>query len=73
MIADSVQEVMELDDESILASPNIGSRYKSQFIQGMVKSGEQFVILLDINTIFSSNDVSMLQELTAPVTDNNNK
>jgi purine-binding chemotaxis protein CheW len=61
-LVDSVQEVLEIDEEQIKPSPSIGAKYKSEFIRGMVKLDEHFVMLLDIDRVFSSDEISLLKD-----------
>ena len=37
-LVDSVQEVFEFDDRQIQPPPSIGTKYKSEFIEGMAKA-----------------------------------
>lgn len=60
-VVDSVQEVLEIDAASIQPAPSIGSRYKSGFISGMVKHQDQFIMLLNIGLVFSTEELSILQ------------
>jgi len=60
ILADSVQEVLDLDIDQIEPPPKIGTRLKMEFIQGMGKQGEEFIILLDINRIFSSEEIALV-------------
>jgi len=67
-LADSVQEVIDLGPENITPAPRIGTKLRTEFIQGMGKQNEQFVIILDIDRVFSENDLvctRALQEETA--------
>jgi purine-binding chemotaxis protein CheW len=52
-LADSVQEVLELEPEQIEESPRIGVGPQVDFIQGMGRNNEQFIMILDIDKIFS--------------------
>ena len=52
-IADSVHEVIELEPSQIAPPPTIAMRWRSEFIQGMAKRGDEFVILLDIAAVFA--------------------
>src|ERR1035437_2424225 len=61
-LVDSVQEVMEIDDAQIQPSPSIGSKYKSEFIEGMAKINDEFIMLLNMDMIFSTNELSMLRD-----------
>lgn len=63
-IADSVHEVIELDASQIKPPPSIAMRWRSEFIAGMGKRGDDFIIILDIAAVFSS-DVLALAETSA--------
>ena len=56
-MADSVHEVIELDPESINPPPRIAMRWRSEFIEGMGKRGDDFIIILDFNSVFMHDDV----------------
>lgn len=62
-LADSVQEVIDLEPEQIEPAPRIGTRLNTEFIKGMGKRDEQFVIILEIDRIFSSCDLSAVNGL----------
>lgn len=61
-LVDSVQEVIELDDNQIMPPPSIGTRYKSEFLEGVAKIGDDFVMILDMDLIFSTDELSLLKE-----------
>ncbi|MEQ8192270.1 MAG: chemotaxis protein CheW [Candidatus Eremiobacterota bacterium] len=60
-LVDSVQEVFELDPEQIEPPPKIGMRLKTEFIKGMGKKEEKFIIILDIDRVFSTEELIILQ------------
>jgi len=60
-LADSVQEVMDLTPDQIEPAPKIGTRLKTEFIRGMGKRDNRFVIILDIDKIFSTDELAMVQ------------
>ncbi len=62
LLVDSVQEVLELNASQISAPASIGNKYKSEFIIGMGKIKEEFVMLLDIDKIFSVDDIVNVQQ-----------
>jgi purine-binding chemotaxis protein CheW len=62
-LADSVQEVLELDPDQIEPPPRIGTRLKTQFIKGMGHQGSQFIIILDIDKVFSAEELAIAQEM----------
>lgn len=56
-LADSVQEVVELGAEQIVPPPRMGMRVDTAVIRGMGKRDEKFVIILDVDRIFSLDEV----------------
>lgn len=63
-VADSVHEVIELDPASINAPPRIAMRWRTDFIQGMGKRGDDFIIILDVNAVFSSQELALVKDLS---------
>ncbi len=61
-LADSVQEVYEMESSQIEATPRMGTPIKAEFIRGMGKAGEQFIIILDINKVFTSLELAGLTQ-----------
>ncbi|NJD39086.1 MAG: chemotaxis protein CheW [Geobacter sp.] len=61
-LADSVQEVVELEPELIEPAPHIGTRLNTDFIKGMGKHEDQFVMILDIDKVFSESEMASLQD-----------
>ena len=57
-LADSVQEVIELGPGQIEPAPRIGARFDTEFIKGMGKRDEEFIIILDIDRIFSAGELA---------------
>lgn len=64
-LADSVQEVVELEPEQIEPAPKIGTKLNTEFIKGMGKRDEEFIILLDIDKVFSNDEISQVQRVEA--------
>jgi purine-binding chemotaxis protein CheW len=58
-LADAVQEVLDLDAGSIAPPPRIGTKLNTEFIKGMGRQNDRFIIILDIDKVFS------VEELTA--------
>jgi purine-binding chemotaxis protein CheW len=72
-ISDAVQEVMEIGASQMYPAPSIGSKYKSEFIDGMVKRDDQFIMLLNIDKVFSSHESTILQEIIHSAESNETK
>jgi purine-binding chemotaxis protein CheW len=60
-MADQVHEVMDLAPEQIDHAPKIGARWRTEYIKGIGKRDDQFIILLDIDRIFSSDEVTLAE------------
>ena len=63
-LVDSVEEVFELEPKEIEPAPRMGTRLNTKFIKGMGKREERFIILLDIDKVFSTEELLELQEVT---------
>ncbi|MDY0385156.1 MAG: chemotaxis protein CheW [Geobacter sp.] len=57
-LADSVQEVVEMEPEQIEPAPHIGTRLNTNFIKGMGKHEGDFVMILDIDKVFSEGEIA---------------
>jgi purine-binding chemotaxis protein CheW len=57
---DLVSEVIEVSPENIEPSPNLGEQIETQFISGMAKVDGKFLILLDIQNIMSTDELSLV-------------
>jgi len=63
-LADAVREVLEIKSDAIEPPPRLGTRLNTEFIKGMGKVDEAFLILLDIDKIFNSDELALVQEIT---------
>ena len=61
-LVDSVQEVLDLDPDQIEPPPRIGTKLDTEFIRGMGKHNDDFIIILDINRVFSADEISLIQQ-----------
>lgn len=60
-LVDSVEEVLDLEPGPIEPAPRIGTRLRTEFIKGMGKRDGQFIIILDIDAVFSSDELALAQ------------
>jgi purine-binding chemotaxis protein CheW len=59
VIADSVSQVISMPD-GILPAPAFGTRVRVDYLRGMGKSGEKFVLVLDIEKVLSADDFALM-------------
>ncbi len=64
-LVDSVKEVLELGPEQIEPPPRMGTRLKTDFIKGMGKHNEEFLIILDIDKVFSVQELETVKSVGA--------
>lgn len=62
ILVDAVDEVLEIPEDQIEESPTIGTKYKNEFIKGMYKLTNGFIMLLDIDLIFNTEELVVAQE-----------
>lgn len=60
-LVDAVLEVLDIDEKNIQSSPSIDAEYKMEFIKGMVHIGDDFIMLLNIDEVFSLEDIELLK------------
>jgi purine-binding chemotaxis protein CheW len=72
-LADAVQEVIELESGQIEPAPKIGTRLKTDFIRGMGKRDDAFIIILDIDRVFSADELALVQEAGEGITTGDKK
>jgi purine-binding chemotaxis protein CheW len=65
-LADSVQEVIELDAGQIVPPPRMGTRIDTQVIRGMGKRDDQFLIILDIDRVFTVEEIHAVTQEVVP-------
>ena len=58
-LTDAVHDVMDLEPSDIEQPPKVGTRWNTDFIKGIGKNNSTFVIILDVNCIFSSETRAM--------------
>ncbi len=64
-LADSVQEVINLKKEQLEPAPSFGTRINNDFVQHMGKVGDQFIMVLDINKVFSLEQINRVEKNSA--------
>lgn len=63
-LVDSVQEVFELEVDQIEPPPRLGLKMRTDFIKGMGKREGDFVMILDIDKVFSFDELEIVGEAT---------
>ena len=61
LVADRVIEVLAMGAGEIEPPPEIGVRWRSEYIRGVGHRGENFIIIFDLARLFSTEDAAALQ------------
>jgi purine-binding chemotaxis protein CheW len=56
-----VQEVLDLKAGQISPAPKIETKLGTAFIKGMGNRNDHFIIILDIDRVFSANEITAVQ------------
>lgn len=62
LLADAVSEVIEMDEDNIEDAPSFGANIRAEFIHGIAKRDDEFVVLLDANNTLSIRELAHLVE-----------
>lgn len=62
-LADSVKEVLELETDRIDPPPRMGAAVRADFIRGIGKHGDRFLLVLDVDKVFSSDEILDLAQV----------
>lgn len=67
VVVDSVQAVLEIPAAEIEPAPTFGARIRPDFIEGIAKVNGKFVILLNVDNVMSTEEISQMGHVTASV------
>jgi purine-binding chemotaxis protein CheW len=67
ILADAVSQVVELGSTDIEAAPSFGTGIRVDYLLGMAKSGKKFALLLDIDRVFSTDELVTTQTVGGSV------
>lgn len=63
IIVDSVDKVIIFGPDQIKAAPTVGKGFNNEFIQGIATLNDKFVIILNIEKIFSEEEISLINAI----------
>lgn len=59
-LADSVKEVMDIEPKDVEPAPRMGTSIKADFIKGIGKHNDDFIIILDIDKVFTEEELTQM-------------
>jgi len=60
LIVDSVEKVLTFEPEQIKPAPTVGKGFNPEFIYGITSLNDEFVIILNIEKIFSAEEINII-------------
>ena len=60
---------IEIDEKTIENAPKFGNAISSEFIKGITKKEDRFIIILDVDKIFSFEEVKLLDSMSNEIDD----
>ncbi len=69
VLADSVSQVIELASDDIQPAPSFGTQIKVDYLLGMGQSGKKFVLILDVDRVLSTSELTAVASLSGPADD----
>jgi len=69
-LVDEIREILRLEAEDIKPSPSIFKGFKTEYLTGLGKKGEQIIILLNIDNLLTSEEKIWLKESKELLEDN---
>ena len=60
-MVDSVNEVVKYYNADVISLPTVGKQNKAEFLHGVLKLGEKFVLLVNADKIFSVDEIIELR------------
>lgn len=70
VLVDSLQEVIDLDSQHLVPPPHLGTRINSGTVRGMGKRDEDFIMILDLDRIFTVEDLRISEQAATVDTGN---
>lgn len=62
-LADKVKNVISIDESEIMAVPKMNNKHKEALISGIYKQKEDYIMLLDVDKMFSDDEINTLNEI----------
>ena len=60
-LADAVHNVMDIEPSSIEPAPKVGAKWNTEFIKGIGKHNDEFIIILNVDRIFSAEELALVR------------
>jgi len=62
LIVDGVKEVVEIDEDKIEKTPEVGFKFKTKYLNGIIQIGGEMVMILNLDNILTTEEVVELEQ-----------
>jgi purine-binding chemotaxis protein CheW len=62
LVVDAVQDVVEIPEDKIEKTPEVGFKFKSKYLNGIIQLQEAMVMILNLDSILATDDVVEITE-----------
>ncbi|MCU7939041.1 MAG: chemotaxis protein CheW [gamma proteobacterium symbiont of Bathyaustriella thionipta] len=63
IVVDKVLQVIEIPDADIEPTPTLGAKIQTNFIKGMARTEDGFIIILDISQVLSADEIAIVTDM----------
>jgi len=63
IVVDKVLQVIEIPEKNIEPAPTLGATIRTDFIKGMGKLDDNFIIILDIVQVLSAEEIALMSDM----------
>lgn len=71
-LVDRVKDVINIEDKDIKPVPHMSKEFNTAFLEGIYKLNNDFIMLLDVEQVFTSNEIAELKTTQELVTEKTN-
>lgn len=61
LLTDQVYEVVEMATSELESTPEVGYRWRSEYIRAIGRLNNKFVVIFDLERLFSSDEIALIQ------------
>jgi purine-binding chemotaxis protein CheW len=66
-VVDKVKDVISIDDADIKPVPTMSKEFNTDFLQGIYKLNNEFIMLLNVEKVFSGTELTAMKESSVQV------
>ena len=70
-IVDRVKDVLEIDENDIKSVPAMSKEFNTEFLQGIYKLKDSFILLLDVEKVFTGEELNAIKETNSMIEQDN--